>query len=94
MYLSYRSRKCKCRKYNLSYRILLLNNHSEFNLLQIVKLVQFATEKSRTSYLQDEAILMAKNLRTQIPSINKFIDRYDLCLANRITWELPCSTQP
>ena len=50
------------------------------------------TEKSRTSYLQGEAIPMAENLHTQLPSINKFIDRSDLCIDNRITWELPCST--
>ena len=37
---------------------------------------------------------MDENVHTQIPSINKFIDRSDLCLDNQITWELPRSTQP
>ena len=51
-------------------------------------------EISRTSYLQDEDVSMVENLHTQIPSINKSIERYDLYLDNRITWELPHSTQP
>ena len=60
----------------------------------IVILVQHEREKSRTSYLQDEAISVAENLHTQIPNINEFIDRSDLCIDNRITWELPRSIQP
>ena len=39
-------------------------------------------EKLRTPYLEGQTILMAENLHTQIPSINKFIDRSELCSDN------------
>ena len=52
-------------------------------------------EDNETSYLQFDAILMArKSMHTQTHSINKDVDSSDLCLVNWITWELPRSTQP
>ena len=43
--------------------------------------------------MQGESIPMVENLHTQIPSINKIIGIYDLCIDNQITWEPPRSTQ-
>ena len=66
------------------------------NILQYLtrKCTRHAREKSRTSYLQGEAISMDENLHTQLANINKFTNRSDLCIDNQITWKLPRSTQP
>ena len=37
---------------------------------------------------------MARTLHSEEHSINKNIEKYDLTVVNRITWELQRSTQP
>ena len=61
-----------------------IRNELGNNILKYLtrKCTRHEKEKSRTSYLQREAISMAESLHTQLPSINKFIDRSDLCIDN------------
>ena len=73
-----------------------IRNELGNNILKYLtrKCTRHEREKSRTLYLQCEAISMAEILHTQLPNINKFTDISDLSIDNRITWELPRSTQP
>ena len=61
-----------------------IRNELGNNILKYLtrKCTRHEREKSRTSYLQGETISMAKNLHTQLPSINKFTNKYDLCIDN------------